>query len=208
MKLTEVGESLVRGYLFILARSLRSFLPADVVADAVREVESHIRERADKVDAIPDERAAVQKVLAELGPPLRVAQAYSAEMTIDEAVSTGRVRAVARAVWHMAVTTLHGFVAALALFVGYTTGLSFLSLAVLKPVFPQNVGLIIRGGVPLAVGAVFPLPAGAEGRGGYWIIPVCILLGLATLVVTHRGARALLARWRARRASWRQEGAG
>ena len=94
MKLTEVGESLVRGYLFILARSLRSFLPADVVADAVREVESHIRERADQVDAIPDERAAVQKVLAELGPPLRVAQAYSAEMTIDEAVSTGRVRAV------------------------------------------------------------------------------------------------------------------
>jgi len=205
MKLTEPGESLVRGYLFILARSLRSFLPADVAADAVREVESHIRERADQVEPVPDQRTALQKVLAELGPPLRVAQAYASEMTIDEAVSTGRVHAVARAVWHMAVTTLRGFVAALGLFVGYTAGLGFLALAVLKPIFPQNVGLIVLGGIPVAFGAVFPVPAGAEARGGYALIPICILLGLVILVATHRGARAILARWSARRSSWRDE---
>jgi len=208
MKLTEAGESLVRGYLFILGRSLRSFLAADVAADAVREVESHVRERVDQVEPAPDERTALQKVLAELGPPLRVAQAYAAEMTIDEAVSTGRVHAVARAVWHMAVTTVRGFSAALALLVGYMTGIAFLAVAVLKPVFPQNVGLIVRGGIPVALGAVFPLPEGAEVRGGYWIVPMGILLGLAILVATHRGARAILARWSARRASWRDDTPG
>src|SRR5512146_122392 len=125
MQLTEIGESRIRGYLFVLGRSLRSFLPPEVAEDAVREVESHIRERIEQVEARDvarspaeagerhvtakagerieqsgfgevasgpaeardsserakaDERAAVERVLAELGPPLRVAQAYSNEM--------------------------------------------------------------------------------------------------------------------------------
>ena len=45
MELTERGESRVRGYLFILERSLKTFLSAADAADASREVESHIRER-------------------------------------------------------------------------------------------------------------------------------------------------------------------
>ena len=43
MKLTDGGESRVRGYLYS-ERSLRSFLSPEVAADAVREVESHIRD--------------------------------------------------------------------------------------------------------------------------------------------------------------------
>ena len=44
MKLTDSGESRVRGYLYLFERSLRSFLSPEVAADAVREVESHIRD--------------------------------------------------------------------------------------------------------------------------------------------------------------------
>lgn len=42
MNLSEAGESRIRGYLFMLESSLRTFLKRDVAADAVREVESHI----------------------------------------------------------------------------------------------------------------------------------------------------------------------
>jgi hypothetical protein len=35
--------------------------------------------------------------------------------------------------------------------------------------------------------------------GGYWVIPICLGLGLAILVGTHRGARRFLAWWRERR---------
>jgi uncharacterized membrane protein len=90
--LSETGESRINGYLFVLERSLRSFLPPEVVRDAVREIESHLRERVLSADGAPNEREALEKILAELGPPLRVAQAYSAERTIDEAVATGRIR--------------------------------------------------------------------------------------------------------------------
>src|SRR5881396_3014514 len=102
MQLTESGESRINGYLFVLERSLKTFLPGDVVRDAVREIESHLRERIATADGAPNERAALEQILAELGPPLRVAQAYSAERTIDEAVTTGRFIPTVRAVGQLA----------------------------------------------------------------------------------------------------------
>ena len=78
MILSEAGESRVRGYLFVLDRSLNIRLPRDVGRDAVREIESHIRERIGAVAAGSDERATLETILDELGPPLRVARAYSA----------------------------------------------------------------------------------------------------------------------------------
>ena len=201
MTLSETGESRVNGYLFVLERSLSAFLPRDVVRDAVREIESHLRERIAGADGAPNERAALERILGELGPPLRVAQAYSAERTIDEAVATGRIVPVARAVWQLAATTVQGFFVALGLLVGYSAGLAFLAIAALKPIFPQNVGLLSRHGVPFALGAQFPVPPDTVVRGGYWIIPIALGIGLAILVGTHRGARRFLARWREHRAA-------
>ncbi len=203
MQLSETGEARVRGYLFILGRSLQTFLPRDVVQDALRELESHIRERVEQVGSQPNEQAALERVLAELGPPLRVAQAYAAEMAVDEALTTGSLRAVAGALWRLATTTVAGFFAGLLLFIGYVFGLASLVLAALKPVFPQNIGVIVVDGVPQAFGAVFPLPSGAAVWGGYWVIPVYGALGLGVLVLTHRGARAFLRWWRSRLAAIR-----
>jgi hypothetical protein len=199
--LTELGESRVNGYLFVLERALRTFLPGDVVRDAVREIESHVRERIARADGAPNERVAVEKILSELGPPLRVAQAYSAERTIDEAVTTGRVVPVLRAVWHLAVTTMGGFFAALLVVVGYLSGAGFLVIAALKPIFPDNVGFWGDDGwhgYPTSLG-IRPLPpTGEVAHGGYWVIPIGIVLGLGILVLTHKCARRFLARWRDR----------
>jgi hypothetical protein len=204
--LSQTGESRIRGYLYVLERSLRTFLPPPVVADALREVESHIRERLDQIAPVPaDERAGVERVLAELGPPLTVAQAYAAEMTVEEAIATGRLLAVGRALWHIATSTVAGFFAGLALFTGYVTGFSFVLVALLKPIFPENVGFIFRDGYLRSFGASFPLPPGTEARGGYWIVPFALLAGVSILMLTQRGARRLLAWWRARQASWRAE---
>jgi uncharacterized membrane protein len=198
MNLGENGETRVRGYLFILGRSLKSFLPRAVVVDALRELESHIRERIDQAEPQPNEQAALERVLAELGPPLRVAQAYSAEMTIEEAVTTGKIAPTATALWHLATTTILGFFSALGLLVGYMAGVAFLVMAALKPIIPNNVGLMVLDGIPRGFGVFEPLPAGAEVWGGYWIIPVLTALGLAALVLTHRGATRFLGWWRIR----------
>ena len=200
MILSEVGESRLAGYLFVLERSLILGLPRDVARDAAREIESHVRERIAAVTASSDERAALEKILAELGPPLRVAQAYSAEHTLDEAVTTGRLVPMARAIWHLALTTLLGFCAALGLVAGYLTGATFLVLGILKPIFPDNVGFWVVNGewsMPSSLGIKF-FPSAAPA-GGNWVILIGLVFGLGFLVLTHRGASRFLAWWRARR---------
>jgi hypothetical protein len=205
VNLTETGESRVNGYLFVLERSLKTFLPSEVVRDAVREIESHLRERVLSADGAPNERDALEKILAELGPPLRVAQAYSAERTIDEAVTTGRIVPMARAVWHLATTTLVGFAAAFGLFTGYVMSVAFLLLGLMKPIAPNNVGIWVPdtpdGRIPWRLGADFPGLKGEHVVGGYWVVPLCLGLGFVLLVVTHRCARRFLTWWRERRFS-------
>jgi uncharacterized membrane protein len=262
MTLTDAGESRIRGYLFVLGRSLKTFLPADVADDAVREVESHIRERIEQIEvgeggerraeagapgqpakaderpaeagapgqprkaderleqvegserprrpaeaavrgqaAKADERVAVERVLAELGPPLRVAQAYSHEMTLDEAVTTGRFLPMARALWHLATTSIFGFVWGLLVFIGWTTGISFLATAVIKVIFPNNVGIFTLNGEFHSAGATFGLPPGIEAHPfGYWVVPVALVIGLAILVGTQRASRRILGWIRSRKA--------
>jgi len=192
LKLSDTGEARIRGYLFIFERSLRSFLNAAVATDAVREVESHIRERLDERDTASDERGAIERVLAELGTPLRVAQAYSLEMTLDEAVVTGRFVPTMRALWSGASTSVVGFAWAMLVFTGWSAGLSFLAMAVLKVIFPLNVGFVTVNGLPVAIGASFPAPPGAEVAGGYWVIPIAIVAGLGILAGTQRGSRRIL----------------
>jgi uncharacterized membrane protein len=200
MQLTDTGESRVNGYLFILERSLKTFLPPDVVRDAVREIESHLRERIAAADGAPNERVAVERILGELGPPLRVAQGYSAERTLDEAVATGRFVSMLRAVTHLAASTVWGFFVAFWLFIGYVIAFAFLAIAILKPIFPDNVGVLYMNGIPVALGAHFPAEPGIEVRGGYWLVLVAVLCGLGVFVATHRAARRFLSRWRERRA--------
>ena len=200
MILSEVGESRVNGYLYVLERSLATFLPATVVRDAVREIESHLRERIGAVGVAPQEQGG----RGELGPPLRVAQAYSAERTLDEAVVTGRFVPIVRAFWHLAVTSVVGFLAALGLFAGYICGLAFLAIALLKPIFPNNVGFWSvngEGSFPTSLGIKFAtdqMPAG-----GYWVILIGLFFGLGLLVLSQRGARRFLAWWRERSANTR-----
>lgn len=92
MILSDAGQSRVRGYLFVPDRSPQSPLPKNVTRDAVREIESHINARAADTDARGDERAAVERILTELGSPLRVAQAYSADRTLDDSRRSTNLR--------------------------------------------------------------------------------------------------------------------
>ena len=209
MKLSETGESRVNGYLFVLERSLVTFLPREVARDAVREIDSHIHDRVAAAEPSPDERTALEAILGELGPPLRVAQAYSVERTVDEAVVTGKLIAVARAVWHVAMSTVGGFFAGFALFVGYFLGASFIVLSALKPIFPDHIGVWVNNeSVANGLDIGWRMGGGPSALrhehmvGGYWVIPMWLIAGSVLLFVTHRGARTFLAWWRRRRPSF------
>jgi len=203
--LSDTGTSRVNGYLFVLERSLAPVLPRESVRDVVREIDSHLRDRISAAEAVPDERMMLEKILAELGPPQRVAQAYSVERTVDEAIVTGKLWAIARAVWHVAMSGVFGFLAGLGLFVGYFAGAIFVILAVLKPIFPDNVG-IWAGDRSISEGVDIGWRAGVNvfgsghmhNVGGYWVIPIFTVAGFGLLFLSNRGARKFLGWWRGR----------
>src|SRR5688572_395781 len=200
MTLGDAGVARVRGYLFVLERSLQSRLPRSVARTAAAEIAAHINARVAESPAVPDERVALERILAELGAPLRVAQAYSADKNLDDAVLTGRLLPILRSIGHAAFTTVAGFVAALFLFTGYVAGVAFLVIGLAKPIFPNNVGFWRVNGpnsVPTSLGFQWDtteLPAG-----GNWVIAIGAGVGLAILILTHWGARAFLAWYRERR---------
>jgi uncharacterized membrane protein len=199
--LSEAGEARINGYLFLLDKSLRTFLRREVAADAVREVESHIRDAVAQAGDVPNELDALERILLRLGPPMKVAQAYSLELVMDEAQMTGRVGPVFRSLFHSAATGITAFLGAFGLFTGYSIGLASIAVAILKPIFPENVGIWMVNGIPVSAGAMFPPPTGRGWTmtGGYAIIPLFFGLGLALLVVTHWFARKWIGWLRARR---------
>ena len=201
MNLTDSGESRVRGYLYVFERSLRSFLSPAVAADAVREVESHIRDAVMLAGDVPDEQAALEGILQRLGPPMRVAQAYSLELVMDEAAATGRFMAVLHSLFHAARTGVTAFFAAFGLFVGYSIGAAFVVIAIMKPIFPNNVGLWTRpSGVPVSAGVNFPaVRDGLVFHSSYWIVPIALLIGFGLLLLTHSLARRWIGWFRNRR---------
>jgi hypothetical protein len=194
--------------LFVLERSLVAVLPRDVARDAVREIDSHLRDRIAAAAATTDERASLEKILSELGPPQRVAQAYSVERTFDEAVVTGTLFAIVRAVSHVAMSGMSGFFAALGVFVGYAIGAAFTVLGIMKPIFPDNIGFWVNDEGPLyGFDLSWRMGVGPGVRhehlaGGYWVVPICLIIGFGLLFFTHRGARKFLAWWRQRRAAF------
>jgi uncharacterized membrane protein len=201
MTLSEAGESRIRGYLFMLENSLRGSHKREFVADAVREVESHIRERVRETEPMPNERDALNRLLEALGPPHRLARAYLAEMAVDEAVSTGRMGAIARAIAALALQTTEGFFVGLALVVGYLLSCAALLVAVAKPIFPDNVGIRTVNGQFRGAGWELTVAPGTVVSHGWWLALFCLVFGLVVLWLTHRGTRRYLARVRQRRAS-------
>jgi uncharacterized membrane protein len=202
MRLSESGESRVRGYLYVFERSLRSFLAPKVATDAVREVESHIRDAVAQTGDVPNELDALERILMRLGPPMKVAQAYSLELVMDEAETTGRLGPVFRSLFQSAATGITAFFGAFGLFAGYAIGLACIAVAILKPIFPENVGIWMHHGVPISAGAMFPPPSPGRGwtmTGGYAIVPIFLGIGLVLLVLTHWFARKWIGRLRARR---------
>jgi uncharacterized membrane protein len=203
MKLTDSGESRIRGYLYVFERSLRSFLSPAVAADAAREVESHIRDAVILAGDVPDEGVALEGILQRLGPPMRVAQAYSLELVMDEAATTGRLMAVLRSLVHAATTGVTAFFAAFGLFVGYSIGAAFIVVAIMKPIFPNNVGVWMRpDGMVVSGGVNFPaVRDGLVFHTSYWIIPIALLIGFGLVLLTHALARRWIG-WLRNRRRW------
>lgn len=177
-----------RDYLAKLDAALQP-LPALGRTEVVREIASHLAERA--------EQGRLEEALAALGAPHDFARPYVEDHDLTNALNRSTPLALlltiagrgARSL--MALTT--GFVA----LVMYLFAIAFAAIAVLKPITPANVGLW-RTDHGFDFGAVYGAAHSQPEMIGYWVIPVgalgALLAYLAATAVLKASGRILLAR--------------
>lgn len=169
-------------YLRDLERALSS-LPSEDRAEIVAEIRAHLLDRA----------AAAADPAAAFGSPVEYAACFVQERALAGALGRGSSWALGRALVTGAGRLTWWYVVAV-LWLAHVWGLFLIALAVLKPLFPRQIGLF--AGAHLVFGAYGgPVPDGVHEVLGWWGIPFFLVPGVLVLWGAHRLLR-LLAAWR------------
>ena len=168
-------------------------LQPDTRREIEQELKVHLLESI-RHDEAEQESERVLNATEKLGRPEEYLEPIVTDRLIEEGSTTYNplriMKGLGRTITQGVKMTVLGF-----LFVfGYLTGLAVASLAVLKPFFPENVGLFYspnQGPWRFAFGFI-DQPGGMREVLGYWVIPVSIVLsalmyvGLTKLLVLLR----------------------
>jgi uncharacterized membrane protein len=152
-----------------------SDLPDARRQDFLRELRAHVLDRMEQVAAPTAD--ACRNVLKALGTPDEIARQYRMEMILRRSPWSLSPLTVLRTALRWTVAGVQGYLVFIVALTGYLVAASFYICALLKPLFPQNVGFFIgEAGINLAN---FPVQHGHEYLAPYFI-PITILLGYLT----------------------------
>jgi uncharacterized membrane protein len=162
--------------------------------DIVEEIRMHIRERSS------DPQTSIEAILAGLGPADELAQQYRTGLLVQKARQSISPLVILRATLRWATTGVEGFLVFIIAVWGYGMGGAFVLLALLKPFFPKHTGLWVGPGefnFSFRMGATMTNPASPVHEVlGWWLIPVCLVLGSLSLAATTKLIQFLLRRFR------------
>jgi hypothetical protein len=170
---------------------LRKSLPRMAVAEReeiVREISAHIHECAQEPGSNVDH------ILNRLGPPEILARQYGHELLVRRASRSFSPVLILRVTLALARRGAEGFALFFGTVVGYALGGGLVLTAVLKPIFPRNVGLWIGPGV---FDFGFHVPGHSDPVHevlGRMYIPVALVLGYFFIWLTTIGIRWYLRR--------------
>jgi uncharacterized membrane protein len=186
---TETRAQIER-YLLRL-RSALGGMPDAEKAEILSDIRNHIEERL--VDAPAGQAEAATETMAALGNPETLAATYRRERLMARAVASPAPALLLHATFQWALTGLRGFLAFLALLIGYSSGLSFLVCAVLKPFLPSHIGLWLDP--PLfSIGYFNAADHLKHEVLGWWIVPLGLAIGPLMLIWTTRLVQWLIRR--------------
>jgi uncharacterized membrane protein len=186
MMITPDLQTRIDSYLMHLRRSLGE-LPPEEINDILREIRGHILERAESTGELTNEKLVA--ILKALGEPEDIGPLYQAEAMVARARSSFSPALILRTVVRWAMVSVAGFVTFIVGLTGYAAGLAFLVCAILKPMFPAQIGAW-SDGYNFSIGTVDG-PHSTELL-GWWLIPVCLIASAAFLVLTTRFMRWML----------------
>lgn len=156
----------------------------------LQELRGHVLDRLQQIAAPTEDQC--REILAALGTPQEIAQHYGLELALSRATRSYSPFLLLRSTLRWALTGVQGFAVFLTAMVGYMTALGFYALAILKPIFPHNVGMFVGEGEFNI--AYLPHPHGREVLGVYFPI-VTMFAGLFLMQGTTLLIRFLITRF-------------
>jgi uncharacterized membrane protein len=165
-------------YLTVL-RSHLGTLTAAEREEIVREIAAHIR------DSAGEPGASVESVLLRLGPAEDLAAQYRDGLLMRRASRSVSPLLLLRAALRLATKSVSGIFVFFCSVFGYAFGAGFVFIALAKSIVPAHAGAWVQDGRLVAMGAFeYGIPPSAHEILGVWIIPLGLIAGSLTLVLT------------------------
>jgi len=181
------AEKQIDGYLERLRVALRS-MPSPDVDDILRELRSHLAEVA-KTDGRWDASAAAAAI-TRLGDPMVLAEQYQLDQLAARAQSQRSPVLLVRLVARWAARSVAGLWALLIAALGYSVSVIALGCAVLKPFYPERIGLWVvataEGDPTFQLGRVIAPMPGARELLGWFILPLGLIVAVVSFALTTR----------------------
>ena len=160
--------------------------------DIVTEIRSHIVERLEDTSRPIEE--IIDQTLSGLGTPEALASRYQAEGLLRRASTTMSPLLLLRATLRWAMTGIGGFLVFCVLVIGYVAAGAFYLCAILKPIFPENMGLWYNPpSFYMGFHSGGDLPA--DELLGPWLAPVALVCGCLCIIATTKLVRWLIAKY-------------
>ena len=172
------AEKQIDSYLNALRIHLGSVTVAER-EEIVREINAHIR------DSVEESGASIESVLARLGPAKDLAAQYRDGLLIQRASRSISPLVLLRATLRLATKSISGIFVFFCSVFGYSFGAGFVIVDLAKTIFPAHAGAWVRDGHLVSAGAfIYSVPPFAREVLGMWIIPLGLVAGSLTLLLT------------------------
>lgn len=160
-------------YVIQLDRALAR-MPDAQRAEIVQEIRGHLADRA------AQGHEALRAAIAELGTPRALAGSFLDDYVVTAPLQQRRGVSLLFAILGRAGRSFAAFGTASVGVFGYVFAAAYLALAVMKPIFPDHVGLWVGAdGLPREFGGIWGImPVGHEVL-GLWMTPLCLVLAAA-----------------------------
>lgn len=189
-ELAEEAVHKVERYLFRLGVAMGN-LPASQRDENVREIRAHLLDRIEAETGPLDQAA--DSVLQRLGTPEQLADSFERELSLARASRSSSPVLWLRTTARWALSGIEGFVCFWVAVFGYSFGTAFLLSGLLKPLFPNFIGLYVSDH---ALNLNRQHALGDHELLGMYFIPVVMSLGSVLYVGTTLLLKWLVSRFR------------
>jgi len=173
------SNPMIESYFDALQHQLADLPPARR-DEVLRELRAHVLDRLEQVTVPTDDDC--RTVLKALGSPEEIARQYRVELLLKRSAWRISPWSMLRTLSRWTLTGIQGYIVFIVAMVGYMTGACFYITALLKPIFPQHVGLFVsHQGLNIAS---FPDPPVGTDLAGPYFIPIAACLGFLLTFLT------------------------